>query len=65
MDTLRELIADPQTPEWIKASVQRLQKQEPSYAALLEAVHDRRNAAAAEAFHASVRVHSFNEGSAS
>ena len=53
MKTIRrsvaEILADPQTPAWIKASVQRLREGDPSYAAFLEALHYMRVAALAKA----------------
>jgi hypothetical protein len=40
--SVAEIIADPQTPSWIKDGVQRLRKSDPIYSAFLEALHDMR-----------------------
>ncbi len=43
--SVAQIIADPQTPTWIKEAVQRFRKTNPSHAALLEAIHDIRSGA--------------------
>ncbi len=40
--TLAEILADPNTPQWIIAGVNRIRQTSPVYAAFLEAMHDRR-----------------------
>lgn len=44
--SVAEILADPQTPVWIKDGMKRLRKNDPSYAAFLEAFHDMRVGAA-------------------
>jgi hypothetical protein len=47
--TVAEILADANTPAWIKEGVARLRKTEPVYATFLEAMHDYRVAASANA----------------
>jgi hypothetical protein len=40
--TVAEILADPETPAWIKESIKRLRKSDPIYLAFIEALHDMR-----------------------
>lgn len=44
--TVKEILTDPTTPQWVKDGVEKLRKEHPNYAAFLEAMHDHRVAAA-------------------
>jgi len=37
-----EILADPETPAWIKEGIKRLRKSDPIYLAFIEALHDMR-----------------------
>lgn len=42
MRTVSEILADPQTPMWIRAALKRLRRNYPQFTALREAIHDLR-----------------------
>jgi hypothetical protein len=40
--TVKQIMADPTTPSWIKNGVKKLRRSNPTYAVFLEVIHDYR-----------------------